>query len=164
MHGLAPRQHLDELLDPPGPRLRLLGASDPIENGVPIRTGERLKHCLSTRIGAQGLRQVLWNVSAGLPGVGGTPATISHGLLHLLLARSVHAAGVAHPFGDGDVPLRPRSPGAAGSESSLERRVVTPFELPVDPAEADRLVERLVVGERCRVRHALLRQDQPHAL
>jgi hypothetical protein len=86
MDGLTSGQHLDELLDPPGSGLSLLGAFDPIENGVPIRTGERLKHCLSPRIGDQGVRQVLWNLRAGLPGVGGIPATIRLRLSNLVFA------------------------------------------------------------------------------
>jgi hypothetical protein len=76
MDGLAPGQHLDELLDAPCSGLGLLGASNPIENGVPIRTGERLKVFLSARIGDQGVSQVLWDFPAGLPGVGGTPPTV----------------------------------------------------------------------------------------
>jgi hypothetical protein len=84
--GLTSGQHLDELLDPPGSGLRLLGASNPIENGVPIRTRKRLKHCLSPKIGVQSVGQVLWNLHAGLPGVGGTPATIRLRLSNLVFA------------------------------------------------------------------------------
>ena len=86
MDGLASGQHLDELLDAPGSGLGLLGASNAIKNGVPIRTGERLKHCLSPRIGDQGVRQVLWNLHVGLPGVGGIPATIRLGLSNFVFA------------------------------------------------------------------------------
>jgi hypothetical protein len=84
--GLASGQHLDELLDAPRSGLSLLGASNAIENGVPIRTGQRLKHCLSPRIGIQGVRQVLWNRHAGLSGVGGTPPTIGLRLPNLVFA------------------------------------------------------------------------------
>ena len=86
MDGLPSGQHLDELLDPPGSGLRLLGVTNPIENGVPIRTGQRLKHCLSPRIGDQGVRQVLWNLHVGLPGVGGMPATVRLGLSNFVFA------------------------------------------------------------------------------
>ena len=86
MDGLTSGQHLDELLDPPGSGLSLLGASNPIENGVPIRTCESLKHCLSLRIGDQSVCQVLWYFRAGLPGVGGTPATIGLRLSNLVFA------------------------------------------------------------------------------
>ena len=86
MYGLASGQHLDELLDPPRSGLSLLGASNPIEDRVAIRTGERLKHCLSPRIGVQGVRKVLWNFHAGLPGVGSIPATIRLGLSNFVLA------------------------------------------------------------------------------
>ena len=86
MDGLASGQHLDELLDAPGSGLGLLGASNAIKNGVPIRTGERLKPCVSPRIGDQSVRQVLWNFHAGLPGVGVTPATIRLRLSNLVFA------------------------------------------------------------------------------
>ena len=66
--------------------LDLLCTSDPIKDGVPIRTCERLKHCLSTRIGSQGVRQILWNLHAGLSGVGGIPPTIRFGLSNLVFA------------------------------------------------------------------------------
>jgi hypothetical protein len=84
--GLTSGQHVHELRDAPGSGLGLLGASNPIENGVPIRTGERLKLCLSPRIGDQSVRQVLWNFHAGWPGVGGTPATIRLRLSNLVFA------------------------------------------------------------------------------
>ena len=164
MDGLASGQHLDELLDAPGSGLGLLGASNAIENGVPIRTGERPKHRLSPRIGVQGLRQVFWNVHAGWPGVGGIPPTVCLGPPDLVFARSMHSAGGTQPLGDGDVPLRPRAPSVSGCESSPERCAVTTSELPVDPAKADRLIECLVVGERCRVRRAPLGQNEPYAL
>jgi len=52
----------------------------------------------------------------------------------------------------------------SGSESPPERCAVTTPELPIDPAKADRLVECLVVGERCWVCRALLDKDEPHSL
>jgi hypothetical protein len=76
----------------------------------------------------------------------------------------MHSAGGAQSLGDGDVPLRPRAPRVSGCESSPERCAVTTPELPVNPAKGDRLVERLVVGERCWVRSALLGKDEPHSL
>ena len=75
----------------------------------------------------------------------------------------MHSAGGKQPLGDRDVSLRPRAPGISGCESPPECRVVATPELPVNPAEADRFVERLVVGERCRLRRALLGQNEPDA-
>lgn len=43
--------------------------------------GERLEHCLNTRISSQGESQVLRFVDAGLPGVRGIPSTIFFCLL-----------------------------------------------------------------------------------
>jgi hypothetical protein len=86
MDGLTPGQHLDELLDAPGSGVGPLGASNPIENGVPIRTGERLKCLLSPWVGNQSVGQVLWNRHAGLTGVGGAPSPICLRSSNLLFA------------------------------------------------------------------------------
>src|SRR5262249_36875241 len=76
VNGLASGQHLHKLPDPPGSGPDLLRAPDPIDDGVPVRTRERLKHRLSTGFGRQCPRQVLWNHCATLTGVGGPPSTI----------------------------------------------------------------------------------------
>src|SRR5580692_12270875 len=76
----------------------------------------------------------------------------------------MHSAGGAQPLGDDDVPLRPRAPSTSRRESSPERCAVATPELPIDPAKADRLVECVIVGERCRVCSALLGKDEPHSL
>ena len=83
MDGLTSGQHLHKLLYTSGSGLQLLCASDPIEDGVPIRACERLKHCLCPRIGNQGVRQILWNLHARLSGVGVIPPTIRFGLPNL---------------------------------------------------------------------------------
>ena len=76
MDGLTSGQHLDKLVDAPGAGFRLCCVSDPVENGVPIRTSEHLEHFLSTRVGTQSNRKIPWNLHAGLPGVGGVPSTV----------------------------------------------------------------------------------------
>jgi hypothetical protein len=81
--GLASGQHLHKLLDTPGSGLHLLCASNPIEDGVSIRTCKRLKPCLSKRIGNQGVRQILWNLHARLSCVGSIPPTVRFGLPNL---------------------------------------------------------------------------------
>src|ERR1700722_2385853 len=75
----------------------------------------------------------------------------------------MHSTGGAQALGDGDVSLRPRTPRVSGCESSPECCAVTTPELPINPAKADRLVECLVVGERCGVCSALLGKDEPHS-
>lgn len=76
VNGFASGQHLYKLLNASGSGLGLLRASDPVEDGVPVRTCERLKHCLGTGIGFQGAGQVLWNVRTSLSDVGSLPSTI----------------------------------------------------------------------------------------
>src|SRR6516165_8232557 len=76
----------------------------------------------------------------------------------------MHSAGGAQPLRDGNVALGPGTPCVSWRESSPERGGVTMSELPIDPAKADRLVECLVVRERCRIRRAFLGEDEPHTL
>ena len=81
-------------LEPASPRtvqcvwlgLGLLCVSDPIQNGIAIRTRQRFEHRLGLRIGDQGLPQVLGNLDRGLPGVGGLPPAIRFRLLDLVFA------------------------------------------------------------------------------
>src|SRR5271169_4021940 len=82
---LTSGQHLDKLADAPGAGFGFLGVSDPVEDGVPIRTRERLKHRLCARIGTQGSGEILRHLYAGLPGVGGLPSTVLFRLPHLVL-------------------------------------------------------------------------------
>jgi hypothetical protein len=162
--GFATGQHLNELFNAFGPSLSLLGIADPVEDRIPVGTRQRLEHRLSLRIGEKGLLEILGNLRAGLPGVGGLPPTVCLRLLDLSFARSMHAAGEKQPLGDRDIPLLPRTPSTAGREPSPERRVVPPPELPVDPSKADRFVECLVVGQCRRLRRALLGENEPDSL
>ena len=120
---------------------------DPIQNGVPIRTCQCLEHRQGRRIGLQRSGKVLRNLSLRLPGVRRRPPTICLRLCDLVFARTVHAASGAQSLGYCNISLRPRAPSVPRSEASPEGRVVTTFKLPVDPAEADRFVERFVVGQ-----------------
>ena len=86
MDGLASGQHLDTLVDAPRAGFRSLGVSDPVEDGVPIRTGEHLKHRHRARIGTQGSEKILWLFNAGLSGVGCRPSTVLFRLPHLVFA------------------------------------------------------------------------------
>ena len=160
MDGLTSGQHLDKLADAPGAGFGLLGVSDPVEDGVPIRTGEHLEHRLGAGIGTQGGDEVLRNLNAGLPGVGGLPSTVLLRLPHLVLTGSMHSAGGDQPFSDGSVPLRPRAASLSRREPSSERSGVTTPQLTIDPAEAECLVKRLVVGDSCRIDGVLLGQYQ----
>ena len=162
--SLAPGQHLYELLDASRSGLDLLCVSDSIEDGVPVRTCELAKHRPSLGIGSQGVRQVLWNFHAGLSGVRGIPSPIGFCPPNLVFPYSIHPTGGVQPLGNGDVPLRPRAPSISGRESPPDDCAVTTPELPIDPAKADRLVECLVIGERCWVCSALPGKDEPHSL
>ena len=164
MDGFASRQHLDKLVDAPGAGFGLLCVSDPVKNGIPIRTCEHLEHRLRTGIGIQGRHEIAGHFHAGLSGVGGLPSTILFRLPHLVFARLIHSAGSDQPFSDGGVPLRPRAANFSGRETPSKRCGVATLQLTINPAEADRLVQRLVVRERCRISRSLLGQDQPDTL
>jgi hypothetical protein len=161
---LAPGQHLHELFDASGSGLDPLCVSDPIQNGVPIRTGQCLEYCLGLRVGLQGIRQIVWHFHPGLPGVGGRPPTVCLCFLDFGFARWMHSAGGTQSLRNGDIPLRPRAAGVSRGESSLERDVVTTPELPIDPAEANRFVECTVVEERRRMRRTVLGEYEPDTL
>ena len=135
----------DKLANAPGAGFGFLGVSDPVEDGVPIRTRERLKHRLCAGIGTQGSSEILRHLDAGLPGIGGLPSTVLFRLPHLVFTGSMHSAGSDQPFSDGGVPLRPRAASFSRRETSSERSAVTTSQLTINPAEADRLVKSLVV-------------------
>ncbi len=100
-------------------------------------------------------------LDAGLSGVGAVPSTVRFRSTHLVLAGSVHSVGGDSPLCDDGVPTRPRAAGSSRREASSERRVVATPQLAVDPAEADRLLGRLVVRGRRRIARPLLGQNEP---
>src|SRR5207244_3052695 len=73
----------------------------------------------------------------------------------------MHPALGHQPLGDARVSLRPGAPRPAGSEALAIGGLVPAADLAVDPAVAERLLERLVVGEAGRLRRALLGQHEP---
>ena len=164
MDGLSSGQQLDKLANAPGAGFGFLGVSDPVEDGVPIRTCEHFKHCICARIGTQGSDEILRHLNAGLPSVGGLPSTILFRLPHLVFTGSMHSAGGDQSFSDGSVPLRPRASSFSRRETSSERSGVTTPQLAINPAEADRLVKCLVVRDGCRIDRSLFGQYQPDTL
>src|SRR5580692_13064447 len=109
MDGLTSGQHLDKLSNSPGASFRFLSASDPVEDGVSIRTCKALKHRRRTWISAQSSRKIFGNLHARLPGVGGLPSSVHLRLPHLVFAGLMHSAGGDQPLSDGSVALRPRT-------------------------------------------------------
>src|ERR1700677_3947950 len=163
MDGLAPSQHLHKLFDAFDSSLDLLCVSDPIQNGVAIRAGQRFEHCLGPRVGLQGYRQIRWHLDVGLPGVRRRPPAIRLRFPDLFRTRWMHSARGTQPLGLSHIPLRPRAPGIARCESSPERFAVTSPELPIDPAEANRFVESVVVAERRWMNRSLFGKHEPDA-
>ena len=163
MNGLTSGQHIDKLVNASRASFGFLGDSNPIEDGVPIRTGECLKHRLRAGIGIESNEKILRHFTVRLSGVGGLPSTVLFCLAHLVLARSMHSADGDHPFGDGSVPLRPRATNFSRRETSSERSsIATPY-LTINPAEADRLVKCLIIRDGRRISRSLSGQYQPHA-
>jgi len=168
MDGLTSGQHLDKLVDAFGAGFWLLGASDPVEDGVPVRTCEHFEHRARARIGTQGSIEVLRHLDAGLSGVGGLPSTVLSRLPHLVLTGSMHPAGGDQPLRDGSVPLRPRASSSSRREASSERRgVTTPVDRRSSRSRAPRQAPRRTTGSSDRpfpswpapARHPLNRRD-----
>ncbi len=161
MGSLASGQHLDKLADALRAGFGLLGTSDPVENGVSIRTRERLEHLFCSRIGTEGNGEILRHLNAGLPGVGVLPSTVLFRPAHLDFAGSMHSTGGDQPLSDGSVPLRPRTARPSRRKAPSIRDGVTAPQLSINPAEADRLGKRLVVRDGGRLDRSLFRHHQP---
>src|SRR3954469_2309993 len=75
----------------------------------------------------------------------------------------MHPALGEQPFGDRRIPLRPSAAPPPRREALPVGCLVTTPDLAVDPAVAQRLLERLRVGEAGRLGSALLGKYEPHA-
>ena len=72
----------------------------------------------------------------------------------------MHPAFAEQPLDVVDVALRPLAARAPGGEALAEGELVAAAHLAVDPPVAERLVERLLVGERGRLGRALLGEHE----
>ena len=162
VEGLAVEQHLDVHRDPLGPRLGLLDVVQPVQECVPVVSPQRGEELGGGGAGVERGLEVGRDRGPALGLIGVVQATVRPRGLELAQARGPHPLGIDQLQGRGPVDLRPLAARAAGREPLQEVDVVEAAALPVDPAEADRLLERLGVVERLRGR-ALLGDLQPGA-
>ena len=76
--------------------------------------------------------------------------------------RGMHAPLAQQPLYMSDVALGPAAARTSRREALAVGALVAATDLTVDPAVAERLVERLLVGEASRLGSALLGEHQPH--
>src|ERR1700745_4011485 len=95
--------------------------------------------------------------------MGGLPAAVSLRPFTFLDPDRMHPALDEQPFGDRGIPLRPSAAPPPRREALPVGRIVATPDLAVDPAVAQCLLERLLIGEAGRLGRALLGQHQPDA-
>ncbi len=138
--------HGDELLDAPGTGLGLLGALDPIEDGVTVLAAERGEARRRHRVVVERSLEVVGHGGLARGVIRGVPSTVGPGPLHLGQAGRLHPAFFDEALDLGAVDLRPVAASAPGREPLEEPLIVEAVPLPVDPAVTERDVERLGVG------------------
>src|SRR6185312_1785955 len=113
----------------------------------------RCERCFRRRIGADGRPEIVRYFHVPACRIGALPAAVGFGRVDLRLAERRHATFADQPLGMTDIALRPDAFGAARAEALQEGVIVEGLLLPVDPAPAERDVERFRIADR---RHARL--------
>src|SRR6266511_1966144 len=163
MYRLAAREHRHELRDLAGTSLGPLHRLDAMQNRVAILAGEPSEHRLRLRFSRKCSCQVVGHAGRRGASVGSLPTSVGLCALDLGDSRSLHPALADQPLGECRVPLRPAAPCPPRRETLKVRSLVAAADLTVDPAETDRLLEGLVVGEARRRGSALLRNYEHDA-
>jgi hypothetical protein len=162
VHGLAPGQHVHELSEAARAGLRPLGGLQPIQDGVPVLAGQGLEHRCRVGTVGQRRREIIRDLDGGRAGVGGIEPAVGTGPLDRGQPRRVHPALLDQPPDVRHVASRPRAAcGPWGEALAVGRPAAGSADLAVDPAEAQRLVQRLGVDQGGRFGGALARQGQP---
>jgi len=163
VYRLAAREHRHELLNLASTTLGPLHRLNAMQNRVAILPGEPAEHRLRFRFSRKRSCQVVGHARRRGTGVGSRPTTVGLRALDLGDSRRLHPALAGQPLGERRVPLRPAAPCPSRSETLKVRSLVAAADLAVDPAETDRLLEGLVVGEARRRGSALLRKYEHDA-
>src|SRR5665213_953700 len=116
MQRFPARAQLHELSDARATCLWLLGGLDPIEDGVAIRTVERLEERAGLGIAGQRGRQIGRHRRDPRALVGARPTAVSLGALDLGQPRGFDRPAGDQSLGSGAVDLRPRAARAARGE------------------------------------------------
>jgi hypothetical protein len=161
---LAALEHRHELRQPVRAHRRVRCRRHPVDHGVAVDLGERREGRAGGGRGGERGQQVLGLGGGRLARVGAIPATVGLRALDLADPRRPHPPLGRERRDQADVALRPQRRPPPGGEPAAEHALVDARGLPVDPPAAQCLVERLRVGEGGRIRRALLREHQPHAV
>src|SRR6476646_7742256 len=147
MYRLAAREHRHELRNLASASLGPLHRLDAMQNRVAILAGEPSEHRFRLRFSRKRSCQVVGHTGRRGASVGSLPTPVGLCTLDLGDSRSLHPALVDQPLGECRVALRPAAPWPPWREALKVRSLVAAANLAVDPAETDRLLEGLVVGE-----------------
>src|SRR5205823_2503886 len=130
---------------------------------IAVPAVEAFEHRLCLRLGGECCGEVGRNLDARLAGIGGTPPTVGLCPLDLRRAGRMHPPFGQQSLGDAGVSLGPRAAPPARREALTVGGLVAATDLAVDPAVAERFLQRLVVREAGRFYRPLLGEDQPDA-
>src|SRR3954469_9086371 len=162
MQRLAPLQHRHERRDAPRPRLGLASRLHAVQDRVAVLRVQRLEERRRTRRGVEGGLQIVGHRGRARGVVRGVPPAVRLRPLDLAQARRLHPAGLDQRRRELAVALGPDAPCPPRREALQVERVVEAARLAVDPAEAERRVERLHVRDG-RDPRALARELDPDA-
>ena len=144
-------EHLQKLFDAFDPCFDLLCVSDPIQNGVAIGLLVSVSNIAwARRLAFRAFARSAGTSTLACPAYAVCPPAIRLRFPDLFRTRWMHSACLrgTQPLGLSHIPLRPRAAGIARCESSPQRFAFGLPQLPIDPAEANRFVESVVVAER----------------
>ena len=120
---LSLAQHRDEALDPLGAGLGSLGLVDAVEERVAVLAPQRREELACGGVAVELALEVLGHGGPALRRIGGLPAPVGLGGLHLVQAGRAHPPLGDQPLGLLAVDLRPPAPRPAGGEA-LEEEVL----------------------------------------
>jgi hypothetical protein len=147
------------------PRHGPFHGAHPVDQGVPVGGAECAQHRFGRGVRSDRRREVFGHGRAALPGIRGIPAAVRLRRIHCGLPASVHSPGSYKPRHMVDVARRPRTPRPPRGEALSVARSVASGPLAVDPAEARRLIQSLIVGQRGDVATLLVQhQSDPRRL
>ncbi len=153
--GLALAQDIDVVRDAVGPTLGVLGVVEPVQELVPLAARERLEELLRWGVLIKCGLQIVWNRCLALRCVGVVESSVGRRGLELRETGRLHAAVGDQPSSALTVDRRPFAARSSRREAPSEEVLVVAGQLPIGPAEADRLLDRLGLRD-CRRRRTLL--------
>src|SRR6185312_3132792 len=143
-------------------RLGLLGGLKSIADGVPVGLVERVEERLRLLVLRERSQKIRGHFRLARRVVGQVPATVSLGGFDLREPARLHPPFAREPLDVLAVALGPTTARPARREAADPGLVVERLHLTVDPAPAQRLIERLVVGHGGDAA-ALLEEPDPEA-